>query len=61
MRDGAYKSAKGSKYDGYQRGLAIIVYNFFNKKIGWGVGTNGVLAQALHKAVIKQFKRRQSM
>ena len=39
----------------------IKVLKVLNKKIGWGVGTNGVLAQALHKAVIKQFKRRQSM
>ena len=24
---------KHSKYDGYQRGLALMVYNFFDKKI----------------------------
>ena len=30
--DKAFNIAKNSKYDGYQRGLASMVYKFFNKK-----------------------------
>ena len=32
LRDKAFNIAKNSKYDGYQRGLASIVYKFFDKK-----------------------------
>ena len=32
LRDKAFNIAKYSKYDGYQRGLALTVYNFFDKK-----------------------------
>ena len=32
MRDKAFNIAKNVKYDGYQRGLASMVYNFFVKK-----------------------------
>ena len=28
----AYNIAKSSKYDGYQRGLASLLYKFFDKK-----------------------------
>ena len=31
LRDKAFHIAKDSKYDGYQRGLASVVYNFFDK------------------------------
>ena len=31
-RDKAFSFAKDTKYDGYQRGLASMVYNFFDKK-----------------------------
>ena len=33
LRDKAVKIASDPKYDGYQRGLASMVYKFFNKKI----------------------------
>ena len=33
LRDKAFKIANDLKYDGYQRGLASMVYKFFNKKI----------------------------
>ena len=33
LRDKAYNITKNSKYDGYQRGLVSMVYNFFDKKI----------------------------
>ena len=32
LRDKAFNIAKNRKYDGYQRGLAYMVYNFFYKK-----------------------------
>ena len=32
MRDKAFIIAKNPKYDGYQRGLASMVYKFFHKK-----------------------------
>ena len=31
LRDKAFNIAKNSKYDGYQRGLASMVYKFFDK------------------------------
>ena len=33
-----------------------MVYKFLDKKIGSGVNVNEVLAQELHKPVIKKFK-----
>ena len=32
LRDKAFKIASNLKYEGYQRGLASMVYNFFDKK-----------------------------
>ena len=32
LRDKAFNIAKDSKYNGYQRGLASMVYKFFDKK-----------------------------
>ena len=32
LRDQAFNIASGQKYDGYQRGLASMVYKFFDKK-----------------------------
>ena len=48
-----------SKYDGYQRGLASIVYKFFDKKSsGNGVNKpNYQLANELQKPIIKKFKK----
>ena len=34
LRDKAFKIASDPKYDGYQRGLASIVYKFYDKKSG---------------------------
>ena len=40
LRDKAFKIASDPKYDGYQRGLASMVYKFFDKKSsGSGVDT----------------------
>ena len=32
LRDKAFSIGKDTKYDGYQRGLASMVYKFFDKK-----------------------------
>ena len=57
----AFKIASDSKYDGYQRGLASMVYKFFDKKSsGSGVDAepNYQLANELHRQIIRKFKRR---
>ena len=35
LRDKAFNIAKNPKYDGYQRGLASIVFKIFVKNIQW--------------------------
>ena len=55
MKDRAYEIVINPKFDGYQRGLASMVYKFFDKEQGSSV--NEKLAQELHKPVIKKFKR----
>ena len=52
LRDKAFKIASDAKYDGYQRGPASVIYNFFDKKSsGSGVTTepNYQLANELHR------------
>ena len=39
LRDKAFNIAKNPKYDGYQRGLASMVYTFFGKKSSGGAVT----------------------
>ena len=61
LRDKAFKIASDLKYDGYQRGLASMVYKFFHKKCsGRSIinGSNYQLANQLHKPIIKKFKKR---
>ena len=61
LRDKAFKIASDSKYDGYQRRLASMVYTFFDKKSsGSGIANepNYQLANELHKPIIKKFKKR---
>ena len=60
LRDKAFKIASDSKYDGYQRGLASMVYKFFDKKSsGSGITneSNYQLANELHKPVIKNLRK----
>ena len=57
LRDKAFKIATDPNYDRYQRGLASMVYKFFNKKSsGSGItnGSNYQLANQLHKPIIKK-------
>ena len=61
LRDKAFKITSDPKYDGYQRGLASMIYKFFDKKSkGSGITneSNYQLANELHKPVIKKFKKR---
>ena len=59
LRDKAFKIASDQKYDGYQRGLASMVYNFFDKKSqGKGLANNKEnlqLANEFHKPIVKKF------
>ena len=85
LKNSAYDIASNPKYDGYQRGLASMVYKYFdskvaplNKKTMSGKGNakhtakpsslersslertenNKILAEELHKPVIKKFNKR---
>ena len=61
LRDKAFKIASDPKYDGYQRGLASMVYKFFDKKSkGSGIVNepNYQLANELHKPIIRKLKKR---
>ena len=76
LRDKAYDIASNPKYDGYQRGLASMVYNFFDKKstaessslerMGSGFkklknttkSNSSILADELHKPIIRKFDKR---
>ena len=56
MKERVYKIVINSKYNGYQRGLASMVYKFFDKKARSGAKTsvNEELAQVLHKPLQKE-------
>ena len=73
LRNKAFKIASDQKYDRYQRGLASMVYMFFDKK-SQGSGhhlssasqvannkENIELADELHKPIIRKFKKRKSV
>ena len=61
LRDKAFNIAKDPKHGGYQRGLASMVYKFFDKKRTAGSGIKSMpqnehLAQELHKSITRKFK-----
>ena len=74
LKNKAFDIAKDPKYDGYQRGLASMVYKFFDSKVASpdkkSVGSgakrvntkitpqNEQLAEELHKPIIRKFKKR---
>ena len=69
LKNKAFDIAKDPKYDGYQRGLASMVYKFFDSKVaspdkksvGSGaklIPQNEQLAEELHKPIIRKFKKR---
>ena len=73
LRDKAYNIASNPEYDGYQRGLAIMVYKFFDKKstagptaepsslerMGSGMvkPSSSILADEVHKSIIKKLEK----
>ena len=74
IKNKAFDIAKDPKYDGYQRGLASIVYKFFDSKVALPdkkseesgakhvntklIPQNEQLADELHKPTIRKFKKR---
>ena len=67
LKNRAFNIAKDPKYDGYQRGLASMVYKFFDSKAlengAKHVNTNITpqneqLADELRKPIIRKFKKR---
>ena len=63
LRDKAFKITSDPKYDDYQRGLASMVYKFFDKtSSGNGVNEpNYQLPDELHKPIIKRIKEKESL
>ena len=69
MRYKAFKTASDPKYDGYQRGLASMIYKFFVKKAaspnkssgsGYSNEPNYQLEDELHKQIIQKSKKRKA-
>ena len=70
LRDKAFNIAKNPKYDRYQRGLASMVYKFFDKKTKCSdvtlanksaiksIPQNEQLAEEFHKPIIRNLKKR---
>ena len=67
LRNSAYDIASNPVYDGYQRGLASMVYKIFDSKVaplnkktmsGKGIKNNKILAEELHEPAIKKFNKK---
>ena len=60
MRGKAFNIAKNPKYDGYQGGLASMVYKLFDKKCDSGIKNenylNKELAEELQKPITRKLK-----
>ena len=70
LRDKALRIPSNPKQYGYQRGLASMVYRFFDKKSaslnkssGSGIANepNYQLANELHEPIIRKFKKKKSL
>ena len=64
LRDKAFNIAENPKYDGYQGGLASMVYKLFDKKSSSRSANTHAnnehfldLAEELHKPIITKFKK----
>ena len=61
LQDKAFKIASDQKYHGYQRGLASMVYKFFDKKSeGSGIVNNKEniqLVDELYKPLLRNLKK----
>ena len=60
FKDRAYEIAVNHRNDGYQRGLAGMVYKYFEEKTGSGASVNEELSQEQHKPVLKKIRRRRA-
>ena len=62
LKNRAFEIAKDPKYDGYQRGVASMVYKFFDSKVSGSsaklIPENEQLANELHKPIIRKFEKR---
>ena len=62
LKNKAFDIAKYPKYDGYQRGLASMVYKFFDSKVSGNSAKltlqNEQLAEELHNPIIRKFEKR---
>ena len=67
LRNSAYDIASNPVYNGYPIDLASIVYKFFDSKVarldkktmsGKGIKNSKILAEELHKPVLKKFNKR---
>ena len=59
LRDKAFKIASNAKYDGFQRGLASMVYKFFDKKSkGFKSMSIQQLADKFYKPIIEKLKKK---
>ena len=63
LKDKAYEIANNPEYDGYEIGLASMVYKLFDKKSkGSGIKNetkeNRQLANEFHKPIIRKFRKR---
>ena len=77
LKNKAFDIVKDPKYDGYQRGLASMVYKYFDSKVASpdkkSVGSgakrvntkitpqNEQLAEELHKLIIRKLKKKKSI
>ena len=63
LKNKAFDIAKDPKYGGYQRGLASMVYKFFDSKVSGNgaklIPQNEQLAEELHKPIIRKFDKRE--
>ena len=58
--DKTFNIAKNPKYDGYQRGLASMVYNLFDKKGSGGAIKNEIMSdkELAEEILIRKFEKR---
>ena len=63
MYNKSFNIAKNPKFDGYQRGIASMVYKFFDNKTSGETGkneniSNKELGEEIHKPIIRKFKKK---
>ena len=63
MYNKSFNIAKNPKFDGYQSGIASMVYKFFDNKTSGETGkneniSNKELGEEIHKPIIRKFKKK---